>query len=414
MRIAAYCRVSTDREEQMDSLSHQKRFFETYAARSGYELTDVYADEGISGRGLKNRREFQRMLEDAEQGCFRMIVVKDVSRFARNTVDALTAVRKLRRLGVEVLFLSNNMTVLGQSEFVLTMFSALAQEESANLSIRVKFGKRVTGEQGRTPTVVYGYDHVDNLHLRINPAEAEVVRSIFEQYVHDGYGCRRIAQALNGRGIPAKKGGLWDPKGVGRILRNPIYCGEYVNCKYEVTDFLEGRLAPRPPGDWLRHRRPEWTIITPELFQAAQRELALRRKSGTRYSGRHLFSGLIRCGTCGRVCGRKDRGEAVWLCPAHDREGTCPNRTFLREWELIETLRCHWRKQAGDLTELAAEAVRMTGDSGPQEELLQEAERFLNLETMNNSQLRTLLEGVTVREDRRAEIMLRPLQTPGL
>ena len=77
MRIAAYCRVSTDREEQMDSLSHQKRFFETYAARSGYELTDVYADEGISGRGLKNRREFQRMLEDAEQGCFRMIVVKD-------------------------------------------------------------------------------------------------------------------------------------------------------------------------------------------------------------------------------------------------------------------------------------------------------------------------------------------------
>ncbi|MDY3282627.1 recombinase family protein [Dysosmobacter sp.] len=413
MRIAAYCRVSTGREEQLDSLSRQKQFFETYAARNGYELYGIYPDEGISGRALKNRREFQRMLADAEGGCFDMIVVKDVSRFARNTVDALTAVRRLRRLGVEVLFLSNNMTVLGQSEFVLTMFSALAQEESANLSARVKFGKRVTGEQGRTPTVVYGYDHVDNLHLRVNPREAETVRYIFEQYVRDGWGCRRIAQALNDRGIPTKKGNLWDARGVGRILRNSIYCGEYVNCKYQVADFLEGRLVPAPPGDRLCHRRPEWAVVPPELFRAAQRELALRQRPGTRYSGVHLFSGLIRCGVCGRVYGRKDRGEVLWRCPGHDREGSCPNRTFLREEELKEALRRHWQR-AGNLTDLAAEAAAQAGDMAPPEELRREAERFLNLETMTNPALRTLLEGITIREDRQAEIVLRPLQIPGL
>lgn len=414
MRIAAYCRVSTDREEQLDSLSRQKQFFETYAARNGHELYGIYPDEGISGRALKNRREFQRMLADAERGCFDMIVVKDVSRFARNTVDALTAVRRLRHLGVEVLFLSNNMTVLGQSEFVLTMFSALAQEESANLSARVKFGKRVTGEQGRTPTAVYGYDHVDNLHLRVDPAEAETVRYIFEQYVQVGWGCRKIAQTLNDRGIPTKKGNQWNARSVGRILRNSIYCGEYVNCKYEVADFLEGRLVPTPPEEHLHHRRPEWTIVSPELFQSAQRELALRRRPGTRYSGVHLFSGLIRCGVCGRSFGRKDRGGAVWRCPAHDREGSCPNRTFLREGELKEVLCRHWEQQAGDLAGLAAEAARQAGDMAPPEELRREAERFLRLETMNNAQLRTLLEEVAVREDRRAEVMLRPLQTPGL
>ena len=112
--------------------------------------------------------------------------------------------------------------------------------------------------------------------------------------------------------------------------------------------------------------------------------------------------------------GRKDRGEALWRCPAHDRAEGCPNRTFLREEELKEALRRHWEEQAGDLTDLAAEAACLAGASAPPEELLREAERFLHLETMTNAQLRALLEGVTVREDRRAEIVLRPLQTPGL
>ena len=141
MNIAAYCRVSTDKADQLNSLEAQKSFFQEYAGRAGHHLVRLYADEGISGTKIKKRKEFQRMMADAQRGLFDMVAVKDVSRFARNTVDLLESVRKLKALGIEVQFLTANMTSMGNSEFVLTMLAAIAQEESANMSKRVKFGK---------------------------------------------------------------------------------------------------------------------------------------------------------------------------------------------------------------------------------------------------------------------------------
>ena len=158
MNIAAYCRVSTDKEDQLNSLETQKEFFLEYTKRTGDNLIKLYADEGISGTKIKNRKEFQRMLADAEKGLFDMVVVKDISRFARNTVDLLQSVRKLKSLGIETQFLTANMTSMGNSEFVLTIFGALAQEESANTSKRIKFGKKMNAEKGRVPNIVYGYD----------------------------------------------------------------------------------------------------------------------------------------------------------------------------------------------------------------------------------------------------------------
>jgi DNA invertase Pin-like site-specific DNA recombinase len=158
MNIAAYCRVSTDKEDQLNSLEAQKEFFSEYTKRTGDNLIRLYADEGISGVKIKNRKEFLRMLSDAEHGLFDMVVVKDISRFARNTVDLLQSVRKLKALGIETQFLTANMTSMGNSEFVLTIFGALAQEESANTSKRVKFGKKLNAEKGRVPNIVYGYD----------------------------------------------------------------------------------------------------------------------------------------------------------------------------------------------------------------------------------------------------------------
>ena len=151
MRIAAYCRVSTDKEEQKDSLAHQKEFFLEYAQRNGYELFRLYADEGISGTRLKKRVAFQRMMGDAQAGLFEMVVVKDVSRVARNTVDFLQSIRVLKSMGVNVVFLTANMTSLGDSEFILTIFGAMAQEESGNLSKRVKWGKKINARKGRVP-----------------------------------------------------------------------------------------------------------------------------------------------------------------------------------------------------------------------------------------------------------------------
>lgn len=151
MNIAAYCRVSTDKADQLNSLEAQKEFFSEYTKRTGDTLVRLYADEGISGTKIKNRKEFLRMMTDAEHGLFDMVVVKDISRFARNTVDLLQNVRKLKSLGIETQFLTANMTSMGNSEFVLTIFGALAQEESANTSKRVKFGKKMNAEKGRFP-----------------------------------------------------------------------------------------------------------------------------------------------------------------------------------------------------------------------------------------------------------------------
>ena len=149
MNIAAYCRVSTDKSDQLNSLETQKQFFSEYVQRTGDHLVKVYADEGISGTKIKNRKEFLQMMADAEHGLFDMVVVKDISRFARNTVDLLQNIRRLKALGIETQFLTANMTSMGNSEFVLTIFGALAQEESANTSKRIKFGKKVNAEKGR-------------------------------------------------------------------------------------------------------------------------------------------------------------------------------------------------------------------------------------------------------------------------
>ena len=224
MRIAAYCRVSTDKEDQLNSLEAQKNFFSEYTERTGDVLVRLYADEGLSGTRIKNRKEFLQMMSDAEQGFFDMVVVKDISRFARNTVDLLQCIRKLKALGIETQFLTANMTSMGNSEFVLTIFGALAQEESANTSKRVKFGKKINAEKGRVPNFVFGYDKKsgDYFNLNVNNAEAEVVREIYRLYTVEGYGTAKIAKILNGKKIKTRRDCNWSSNPVSRILSNEI------------------------------------------------------------------------------------------------------------------------------------------------------------------------------------------------
>ena len=188
MKIAAYCRVSTEKEEQLDSLAHQKEFFLEYARKNGHELFRLYADEGISGTSLKKRTEFQRLMNDAQKGLFELVVVKDISRVARNTVDFLQSIRKLKTMGVNMIFITANMTSLGDSEFILTIFGAMAQEESSSLSKRVKWGKKINAKKGRVPQRIYGYDRIDNYTLQINQEEAGVVKRIFDLYLKGGLG----------------------------------------------------------------------------------------------------------------------------------------------------------------------------------------------------------------------------------
>ena len=272
MNIAAYCRVSTDKTDQLNSLETQKEFFLEYTKRTGDNLIKLYADEGISGTKIKNRKEFQRMLADAEKGLFDMVVVKDISRFARNTVDLLQSVRRLKSLGIETQFLTANMTSMGNSEFVLTIFGALAQEESANTSKRIKFGKKMNAEKGRVPNIVFGYDKTigDYFNLSINENEAMAIRQIFQWYTGEGYGGSKIANMLNERGIKPKRGNNWSQNSVCRILTNEIYTGKIINGKEEIADFLTGQRKEKDESEWLVTIRPELRIIEDEVFDKAQ------------------------------------------------------------------------------------------------------------------------------------------------
>lgn len=359
MRIAAYCRVSTGKEEQLDSLEHQKEFFIEYAKKNGHTLVQVYADEGISGMSLKHRAEFNRLMKDAELHLFDMLVVKDISRFARNTVDFLQSIRALKKVGINTLFLTSNMESLGESEFVLTVFSALAQEESVNLSKRVKFGKQINAKMGRVPREIFGYDRIDNFHLRINDNEAAIVRKIFELYL-SGMGGTCIAQELNSGGYTTKTGLRWKGYTIRRILRNSIYCGKYVNNKYEIADCLEHTRTIKDEDQWLVHDRPEWAIISQNIFDQTQKQMAYRRqeynsktqKGISRYSYKHIFSMLIKCDCCGRSFIRKHyknngkRGAEIdrycWKCITYDTysaKGPCHNRVTINETDLIEHIR---------------------------------------------------------------------------
>lgn len=357
MRIAAYCRVSTDKEEQKDSLAHQKEFFMEYARRNGCELFRLYADEGISGTSLKKRVEFQRMMRDAQRGLFEMVVVKDISRVARNTVDFLQSIRVLKSIGVNVIFLTANMTSLGDSEFILTIFGAMAQEESGNLSKRVKWGKKINAKKGRVPQRIYGYDRIDNFTLQINPEEARVVRRIFHLYLDEGRGCRGISAALNEDGAKTKFGCEWNPRGVRRVLTNPIYCGHYINNKYEIEDFLTGRQVRLPAEQNYHHDRPEWAIITMDEFLRAQTQIEERRtkyktldghSTNSRYSSKHLFSTLIKCEHCGKsFCRRKYtyvNTRVYWICSTNSQYAAeqCDNLVKIEEAELLAEIRTYF------------------------------------------------------------------------
>lgn len=350
MNIAAYCRVSTDKEDQLNSLEAQKEFFLEYTKHTGDNLIKLYADEGISGTKIKNRKQFLQMIEDAEQGLFDMVVVKDISRFARNTVDLLQNIRKLKALGIETQFLTANMTSMGNSEFVLTIFGALAQEESYNTSKRVKFGKKINAEKGRVPNIVYGYDKTigDYFNLTINEKEADIVREIFRLYTEEGFGAAKIANLLNQKGIKTKRSCSWSQNAVCRILTNEIYTGKVINGKEEIADFLTGKRTEKSLDEWFITIKPELRIIDDDTFATAQKLLKERvnkfNVNRERHSNKYLFSTLIKCKDCGwsfRRCVRTYKNTYVrWVCSGHNGKGAdnCPNAVTIDENELISAI----------------------------------------------------------------------------
>ena len=357
MKIAAYCRVSTEKEAQIDSLEKQIEFFNEFTKKNGYELYKLYADEGISGKQIKHRKQFQQMMIDAKAKKFDKVVVKDVSRFARNTVDLLQSVRELKSYGVQVDFLNNGEVMEGGSEFILTILGAMAQQESANMSKRVKFGKDITAQKGRVPNLVFGYDKIpdERYTLKINEEEAKIVKEIFESYVYKGIGTTKIAWNLNDRGIRTKKTkSKWVQTSIVRMLKNPIYTGRVTNKKSEVTDFITGTRKELPEEEWIVVERQEMRIISDELFNRAQELLEQRsnefKLNNKREKTEYVFSTLIYCKHCGysfRRIKRKytaDGPEYIrWVCSGRNSMGVnhCPNTTVIDEEELLNAIKIY-------------------------------------------------------------------------
>lgn len=349
-KVAAYCRVSTEKEDQLSSLDMQKEFFEEYARLHHYDLVQLYADEGISGTKLRNRKAFNQMMHDARQGKFERVFVKDISRFARNAVDFLQSIRELKAMGIKCEFVNANLST-EDGEFTLGILALVAQEESANISKRVKFGKHKNAQNGKVPNLVYGYNKIEDelFELEVNPLEAAVVRRIYDLYTEEGYGSCRIAKLLNQEGIGTKRNCRWSSTTVSRILKNPIYTGSVTNGKEEVQDFLTGVRIKKQQESWIICENQRLQIISKEQFEKAQRRLREHQQkpgaSALRQTSRYAFSSLIRCEVCGyhfrRISRPLKQGMSVkWVCSGHNGQGNsfCTNKTTLDEAELLREI----------------------------------------------------------------------------
>ena len=313
LQVAAYCRVSTDKDDQANSFEAQQRYFREQIEREpDWALQGIYADEGISGTSTRKRTEFNRMILAAEMGMIDLIVTKEVSRFARNTVDALKITRELRKRGVGVLFLNDNIDTRDHdSEFRLSIMSSVAQEESRKTSDRSKWGQMRSMEQG----VVFGGSllgyNVRDGRITVDPEGAKIVRLIFRKYLDERKGCGTIARELREAGILSSRGKCrWSSSTVAKILKNEKYCGDLVQKKTYTPDFLthEKRYnhGQEPMVKIKDHHEP---IIDREMWQAVQQELHRRNRvqgSGG-HGNRYPLSGKIRCGECGRSFVRRTK-----------------------------------------------------------------------------------------------------------
>ena len=313
LQVAAYCRVSTDKDDQANSFEAQQRYFREQIEREpDWALQGIYADEGISGTSTRKRTEFNRMILAAEMGMIDLIVTKEVSRFARNTVDALKITRELRKRGVGVLFLNDNIDTRDHdSEFRLSIMSSVAQEESRKTSDRSKWGQMRSMEQG----VVFGGSllgyNVRDGRITVDPEGAKIVRLIFRKYLDERKGCGTIARELREAGILSSRGKCrWSSSTVAKILKNEKYCGDLVQKKTYTPDFLthEKRYnhGQEPMVKIKGHHEP---IIDREMWQAVQQELHRRNRvqgSGG-HGNRYPLSGKIRCGECGRSFVRRTK-----------------------------------------------------------------------------------------------------------
>lgn len=333
--VAYYARVSTEKDEQLNSLDNQRRYYEEYIRSiPNWTFAGGYVDEGISGTSVAKRERFLKMIEDAKAGEFDLIITKEISRFARNTLDSIGYTRELLRHGVGVYFQNDNINTFDKdAELRLTIMSSIAQDEVRKLSERTRFGFKRAQENSVLlgQNNLYGYHKADG-RLEIIESEAAVVREVFERYVAGDLGLRAIANDLDSRGILGKQGRPITYSTLYGMIRNPKYKGFYAGRRYATRDYRDGRTYRLGEDKWIVHEDERVPAIVPEpLWEQANRLLASRGKTMKQHAqasqNRYAYSGKLICAKHGTTFHRhvyksKRRGETeCWNCKLYRLKG---------------------------------------------------------------------------------------------
>lgn len=377
-RVAAYARVSTNTEEQLTSYEAQVDYYTRYIqSKDEWEFVKVYTDEGISATSTKKRDGFNDMVNDALAGKIDLIITKSVSRFARNTVDTLTTVRKLKEKGVEVYFEKENIYTLdSKGELLITIMSSLAQEESRSISENVTWGQRKRFADGKV-SLPYkrflGYKKGPDGLPVIVEEEAEIVRLIYRLFLY-GKSPSFIASMLTDEGILTPGGKAnWRPNGVISILTNEKYKGDAILQKKFTVDFLTKKQKVNEgevPQYYVANSHP--AIIEPEMFDLVQYELKQRKESGRWTSSAHCFSGKIFCGECGGLYGSKiwhsnsQYRRMVWQCNEKHRGGEKCRVTHLTDEQIQAAFLAAFNRLLDSKAEILAaydEIIRVLTDN---------------------------------------------------
>ena len=385
-RVAAYCRVSTDSEEQINSYTAQKAYYTQKIEESpDWELAGIFADEGITGTSMKKRKEFNRMITACKRGGIDLILTKSLSRFARNTVDCLETVRMLKARGIGVIFEKENINTLTESsEFLITLFSGFAQAESESLSSNIQLCIRMAMKDGKVNfhyRFMLGYQRGADGKLEIVPEEAEVVRRIYRRYL-EGCSEGQIQRELTQDGIATAKGvKAWSHQIVHSILTNEKYAGDALLQKTFTTDCISKKVKKNTgelPQYYIKDNHP--AIIPRDIYQRVQEEMARRtskrkilQKSGKteqgKYSAKYALSERLVCGECGspyKRCtwARNGVKRIVWRCVSRLEFGKkyCHNSPSVEEDKLhtaILTVLNRVVEASNGLQEELAEMLRM-------------------------------------------------------
>lgn len=367
-RVCAYCRVSSDSREQKNSFSVQVAYYTEFIEKNeDWQYGGIYADEARSGTKLQKRDDFLRMMKDCEDGKIDMIITKSVTRFARNTVDSIQAIRRLKELGIAVFFEKEQINSLSEkSEQMLTILSSLAQGEAESISTNNKWAavKRFQDGTFIIGCPAYGYTKNENGVLILQEEEAAVVRRIFKEYLN-GKGTYVIARELEEENIPIiRYAEKWQDSVIKGILQNPVYAGNLLMQKTFTTEVLpftrkvnKGQL----PQYYIENNHEP--IITREQAKAVEEIFSYRRKQmgmedSDKYQNRYEFSGRILCGECGSTFRRqkiyigKPYEKIQWCCHQHIVDRTKCNQKAVREDILQQTFVRMWNKLISNYTEI--------------------------------------------------------------